>query len=87
MSKAVGCCRLEVFDRQKGISFPMLVMFPTDTVSSPVQFGPYTLDVSLDAKIAPGNFHGCSYEAFTKELNVEVRAFLVQASTLTRKTT
>jgi hypothetical protein len=40
-SKFVGCCKVEVFDKQKDLAFPMLVMYPTDTASKPVAFGPF----------------------------------------------
>lgn len=56
MSKFVGCCKVEVCDQQNAITFPMLVMYPTDLTAKPVAFGPYSLDVFIDAPIMDGRF-------------------------------
>jgi predicted dienelactone hydrolase len=56
MNEFVGCCKVEVFDKENDITFPMLVMYPTDTASKPVAFGPFALEVSMDATIAIGQF-------------------------------
>ncbi|MDZ4707916.1 MAG: alpha/beta fold hydrolase [Saprospiraceae bacterium] len=47
---------LEISDEDLGISFPVLVHYPTKTPSSPTLFGPYTMDVSVNALIAEGQF-------------------------------
>jgi len=56
MSKFVGCCKVEVFDKENDITFPMLVMYSTNTASTPVAFGPFSLDVAMNAPIAEGRF-------------------------------
>ena len=56
MSKFVGCCKVEVFDKENDLTFPMLVMYPTNTASKPVAFGPFFLEVSMDAPAADGRF-------------------------------
>ena len=52
----VGSHEMIVKDEDKGISFPVLVMYPTEIPSSPKLFGPYAIDVSTDAPIAVGEF-------------------------------
>jgi predicted dienelactone hydrolase len=56
VNKFVGLTKIEVVDRQMGITFPVFVMYPTDVPSKAVAFGPYTLDVSPDAPVEAGNF-------------------------------
>lgn len=56
MNQFVGCCNMAVFDEHTGITFPMLVMYPTDMPSKPVAFGPFSLMVSLDALVKAGDF-------------------------------
>jgi len=51
-----GSRQLEILDDKLGISFPVLVHYPTHTPSEPTQIGPYTMDVSVDAEIAAGKF-------------------------------
>lgn len=51
-----GSRQLEISDDKLGISFPVLVHYPTHTPSAPTQIGPYTMDVSTDAEIAAGKF-------------------------------
>lgn len=46
-----GSKQLQVVDNNKGISFPVLVHYPTYTPSATVNFGPYQMDVSTDAAI------------------------------------
>ena len=52
----VGCHGMKVKDEDKDISFPVLVMYPTETPSNLNNFGPYTIDVSPDAPIAIGEY-------------------------------
>ena len=51
-----GSRQLEILDDKLGISFPVLVHYPTHAQSIPTQTGPYTMDVSVDAEIAAGKF-------------------------------
>lgn len=54
MNKFVGCCKVEAFDKENAITFPMLVMYPTNTASTPVAFGPFSLEVAMNAPVAEG---------------------------------
>lgn len=56
MNQFAGCCKVEVCDEQNAITFPTLVMYPTNTASTPVAFGPFSLDVAMDAPVAEGRF-------------------------------
>ena len=56
MNQFVGCCKVDVFDKENDITFPMLVMYATNTASTTVAFGPFSLDVAMDAPIAEGRF-------------------------------
>ena len=56
MPDFVGCRTLEITDAALGLAFPLLVLYPSSTSSQPENIGPYTLDVALDAPIAPGPF-------------------------------
>jgi len=56
VNKFVGLTKIEVADKQLGITFPMFVMYPTDVPSRDVVFGPYILNVSPDAPVEVGNF-------------------------------
>lgn len=52
----VGSRQFQFKDETNGISFPVLVQYPTHQQSSPTNFGPYTMDVCSDAKIIGGRF-------------------------------
>jgi len=52
----VGSKQLIIKDNERAISFPVLVHYPTTEASRPVSFGPYTMNVSPDAKINDGKF-------------------------------
>jgi len=56
MKEFAGYCRVEVADNQRGITFPMTVLYPTSTPAGAVSVGLYTLDVALDAPLAAGAF-------------------------------
>ena len=56
MSNFVGCCETTIVDEHKDLTFPMLAMYPTYIPSKPVTFGPYSLDVSIDAPVEDGSF-------------------------------
>jgi len=51
-----GYRHIQVKDEATGISFPTLVLYPTDGPPTPTAFGPYTIDVSPDAPVAAGQF-------------------------------
>lgn len=51
-----GSKQLTIKDEIKNISFPVLVHYPTYKKSSPIAFGPYTMNVSPDAEIINGKF-------------------------------
>lgn len=50
----VGSIHLHLRDEANQLSFPVYVQYPTATLSKPTAFGPYTLDVSIDAPLLPG---------------------------------
>ena len=56
MPDFVGCRTLEIADDGLGLTFPLLVLYPTGAPGQPEPIGPYTLDVALDAPIEPGPF-------------------------------
>ena len=74
MPNFVGCRTLEITDAALGLTFPLLVLYPTGTPGQPEAIGPYTLDVALDAPINPGPFplvlisHGTSGSPLTHRL-------------------
>jgi predicted dienelactone hydrolase len=51
-----GSRQMQIRDEAKGISFPALVLYPTEMPSAPTAFGPYIMDVSPDAPVAEGQF-------------------------------
>ena len=51
-----GCRLLQIRDDAQDISFPALVMYPTEVPSTPTSFGPYSIDLSMDAPVANGRF-------------------------------
>ena len=52
----VGSRYIQVKDETNNISFPVLVQYPTHQPSSPATFGPYTMDISTNARILEGHF-------------------------------
>jgi len=52
----VDLSKIEVSDEQKKLTFPVLVMYPTRIPPKSVTFGPFILDVSVDAEIGNGKF-------------------------------
>lgn len=52
----VGSKSVIIDDPKNGISFPVLVHYPTLVESKPINFGPYLIDVALNASIASGIF-------------------------------
>jgi len=51
-----GSLPLKIRDETQGVSFPALVLYPTDVPSVPTAFGPYIMDVGPDAPVADGRF-------------------------------
>lgn len=54
-----GCRQLQIRDIRddtQEISFPALVMYPTEVPSIPTSFGPYSINLSMDAPVASGRF-------------------------------
>ena len=51
-----GSKQIEVNDETNAISFPVLVQYPTYQPPSPVNFGPFTMDVCPDAEIIDEKF-------------------------------
>ncbi|MGY3088915.1 putative dienelactone hydrolase [Hymenobacter sp. UYAg731] len=56
MPDFVGCRTLEITDAALGLTFPLLVLYPSSIPGQPETIGPYALDVALDAPIKPGPF-------------------------------
>ncbi len=52
----VGSKKILVIDEKKALSFPVLVQYPTHQHSLPTAFGPYVMDVAVDAEILQGEF-------------------------------
>lgn len=51
-----GSRQIQVSDDARGLSFPVLILYPTGTPSAPAPFGPYPFDVSPEAPVAEGRF-------------------------------
>ena len=54
MPHFVGCRTLGITDTALGLTFPLLVLYPSSTPGRPEPIGPYMLDVALDAPGASG---------------------------------
>ena len=52
----VGSEQMKIVDKTLNISFPVLIQYPTHEPSTTIAFGPFTMDVSPDAKIIEGQF-------------------------------
>lgn len=52
----VGIKEFRLADEKHGLSFPALVMYPTRQPAASHAFGPYVMDVGLDAPVAPGQY-------------------------------
>jgi predicted dienelactone hydrolase len=52
----VGSKQLVIKDEIKNVSFPVTIQYPTLQTARPTAFGPYIMDVSVDAKIIDGKF-------------------------------
>lgn len=51
-----GFKKLEVIDKEKNISFPIFVTYPTDIPSNKINIGSYSIDASPDVAIKKGTF-------------------------------
>jgi predicted dienelactone hydrolase len=51
-----GSRQIRVEDEAKGLSFPVLFLYPTEVPSAPTMLGPYSFDISPDAPVAEGRF-------------------------------
>ncbi len=47
----VGSLNLAITDKEKNLSFPCLVFYPTETPSTSVAFGPYSMELALNAPL------------------------------------
>lgn len=56
MNNFVGCRVIELTDNDMGITFPMLVMYPTNTPEKCEKLGPYDINLSMNAAIKEGIF-------------------------------
>ena len=56
MPDFVGCRTLDIADGALGLTFPLLVLYPSSIPGRAEFIGPYTLNVALDAPIEPGSF-------------------------------
>lgn len=52
----VGTRTIHLSDRAINTQFPVLIHYPTDAESKPTRFGPFTMDVAVDAAVARGLF-------------------------------
>ncbi|RII34277.1 alpha/beta fold hydrolase [Clostridium chromiireducens] len=52
----VGSKEIQIRDENKAINFNVLVQYPTNEPSMPIAFGPYTMDVCINAKLLDGEF-------------------------------
>ncbi len=56
MHASAGCRAFELSDEKMSVTFPTLVMYPSNSPERPERLGPYTLSVAMDAPIAAGPF-------------------------------
>jgi predicted dienelactone hydrolase len=52
----VGCKEIQIRDESKDVFFNVLVQYPTNESSVPMAFGPYTMEVCINAKLLEGRF-------------------------------
>ncbi|HEX3075814.1 MAG TPA: alpha/beta hydrolase [Lachnospiraceae bacterium] len=52
----VGYCEVELVDHYSGVTFPMSVMFPTEEEGKLEGIGPFTMDVTINAKPKAGEY-------------------------------
>ena len=56
MNSNIGSKKIQIKDESKNISFDVYVQYPTNEPSVPTAFGPYIMNVSVNAKIMDGKF-------------------------------
>jgi predicted dienelactone hydrolase len=56
MIASAGCRAFELFDDQMGVTFPLLIMYPSNSAERLEKLGPYTLGVSMNTPIVAGVF-------------------------------
>jgi predicted dienelactone hydrolase len=56
MTWSAGCRSVELADDEMSLTFPALVMYPSHGPERPERFGPYIVDVALDAAVADGTY-------------------------------
>jgi predicted dienelactone hydrolase len=56
MHASAGCRAFQLSDEKMSMTFPTLVMYPSNSPEQPEKLGPYTLNVAMDAPIAAGPF-------------------------------
>ncbi|WP_291635856.1 alpha/beta fold hydrolase [Clostridium sp.] len=52
----VGCKEIQIRDESKDVFFNVIVQYPTNEPSNPIAFGPYTMDVCINAQLLEGVF-------------------------------
>lgn len=52
----VGYKKMKVVSKSTGEQFPMVLVYPTETPSERVRFGPFEMELSIGSKIAEGEF-------------------------------
>ena len=55
-SPSAGCRAFELFDDHMGMTFPVILMYPSGSAGRPETLGPYTLSLAMNAPIAAGGF-------------------------------
>lgn len=55
MKTVVGACKLNAIDPGTQCSIPVLAMYPTQSVAKPTQFGPFSIDLAMDAPVGADN--------------------------------
>jgi predicted dienelactone hydrolase len=56
MKNYIGHRNLTIQDKEKNISFPLLLMYPSDSSSKEVNLGPFTINSTSEASILDGEF-------------------------------
>lgn len=51
-----GCCEVQITENSLRVTFPMIVMYPTDAPEQADRLGPYSLEVARDAAPREGKF-------------------------------
>lgn len=54
MTRSAGCRAVELRASGKDYTFPLLVLYPTEAPEAPESFGPYPVEVAMDAPVVPG---------------------------------